>query len=133
MFHLIAEPREIEILSAPERRIVCAVRIRAILIRRRQCPMRDVAGQLGSLRAAAHLHLMLEEVAAAWPEPFTVSPICCRRLSHDEALLADLLRAARHRDRPGFDKLSEEMLPQRDRETLFLSASVLHRVVGQAV
>lgn len=94
--------------------------------------MRDVAEQLGSLRAAAHLHLMLEEVASAWPEPFIVNPICCGRLSFDEALLTDLMRAARHQDRPEFDRLSEEMIPERQRESLFLSASVLNRVIGQA-
>ena len=95
-----------------------------------RCPMQAVADRLGSAAPAAHLHLMLEEVGAAWPEPFCVAPLCCPRLSHDEALIVDMVRARRRAsDRPGFDRLLAEMIPADMRDRLFLSASVLSRVL----
>src|SRR5687768_9679581 len=73
-------------------RIVRGLRAWVAAHRRGACPVGGLADQLGCVRAAAHLHLLLEEVGAAWPEPFAVSPPCCGRLSHDEATLAEMLR-----------------------------------------
>ena len=67
---------------------------------------------------------MLEEVGAAWPEPFCVSPPCCPRLSHDEALILDMVRAAGRGDRPGFDRLLSDLLPADARDPLFTSAAL---------
>lgn len=125
---LLATP-SLAAIAAPDARIVRALRLWAVLRRSCQCPMKAVAEALGSLRAAAHLHLLLEEVAAAWPEAFAVGPLCCARLSHDEALLADMMRLARSGDRPGFDRLLAEMIPSDERERLFVSASVLSRAI----
>jgi hypothetical protein len=93
------------------------------------CPVAAMRAQLGCVRAAAHLHLLLEEVGAAWPEPFSVSPPCCPRLSHDEATLAEMLRLAEYDDRPGFDRLLADLLPGDARDCLFHSARVLSEVV----
>jgi hypothetical protein len=68
---------------------------------------------------------MLEEVGAAWPEPFCVNPPCCPRLSHDEALILDMVRTAGRSDRPGFDRLLSDLLPAEAREPLFVSAGLL--------
>lgn len=121
--------REIAALPPEEARIAHALRLWVVLRRDGRCAMKAVAGRLGSLSAAAHFHLMLEEIAVAWPEAFAVSPPCCRFLSHDEALLADMVRLGRAGDRPGFDRLLGEMLPGDERERLFLSASVLSQAM----
>ena len=130
MLDLLLSAPELDSLDDQEARIVRAVRLWAVIRRSDQCPMQPVGERLGSLRAAAHLHLLLDEVAAAWPEPFAVGPLCCRRLSHDEALLADMLRLGRRRDRPGFDRLLADMVPADERERLYLSAFVLGRAVA---
>ena len=99
-----------------------------------QCPMAMLAGRLGSPRTAAHFHLLLEEVGAAWPDAFAVSPPCCPRLSHDEATLADMLAFAAAGDKPGFDRLLGEMLGTDERERLFhgVRAIRLNPVGGSA-
>ena len=49
--------------------IVRGLRVWALIVRQRRCPLKVAAEHLGSLRAAAHFHLLLEEIGAAWPEP----------------------------------------------------------------
>lgn len=95
-------------------------------------PDAGAGGTTGSLRAAAHLHLMLEEIGAAWPDAFAVSPSCCGRLSHDEALFADMLSLGGRNARPAFDRLLREMLGADERERLFLSSSVLSKALRAA-
>jgi len=117
-------------MAGREARLVGALRLWVVMNKLGRCPMQAVADRLGDARAAAHLHLMLEEIGAAWPDPFCVAPPCCRRLSHDEALVIDMLRFGAAEDRPGFDRLLAEMIPADMRERLYLSASVLSRVLG---
>jgi hypothetical protein len=112
-------------LQEPEARLVRGLRLWTVLRRAGQCPLQAVADQLGSKRAAAHLHLMLAKVAAAWPDPFAVAPLCCARLSHDEKLFADMIRLGAERNRAGFDRLLGEMIGEDAREPLYLSAVVL--------
>ncbi len=81
--------------------------------------------QLGCARAAAHVQLLIEEVGAAWPDPFCLSPLCCRRVSHDEALLGRMLETASAGDRPAFDRLCSDLLPADARDRLFLGRNVL--------
>lgn len=126
---LFAKP-SLDSLPAVEIQLVRTLRLWAVIRQSGQCPTRSVAERLGSLRAAAHLQLLLEEVAAVWPEAFAVSPLCCRRLSHDEALLAEMLRLGRLGDRPAFDRLLAEMIPADARERLFVSAKVLSRYLS---
>lgn len=131
MIGMLFEQREIGALAREEAGIAHALRLWVTMRRSGRCAMRAVAGRLGSMRAAAHFHLLVEEIGAAWPEAFAVSPPCCRFLSHDEALLADMTRLGRAGDRPGFDRLLAEMLPGDERERLFLSASVLARTLAR--
>lgn len=116
-------------MAAREARLAAALRLWVVMNKLGRCPMQAVADRLDCARAAAHLHLMLEEIGAAWPEPFRVAPPCCPRLSHDEALVVDMVRLGSRGDRPGFDRLLAEMIPADMRERLFLSASVLGRVL----
>lgn len=116
-------------LNAGDAGLAAALRLWVTLNKLGRCPMQAVADRPGSVRAAAHFHLMLEEIGAAWPEPFCVAPLCCSRLSHDEALVLDMVALGRVEDRPRFDRLLGEMLGPDVRDRLFLSASVLGRAL----
>ena len=126
--HLIMTP-DIRDLEAGDARLAAALRLWVMMNRLGRCPMQAVADRLGSMRAAAHLHLLLEEIGAAWPEPFCIAPLCCPRLSHDEALALRMVRTAARGDRPAFDRLLQEMIPADMRERLYLSAGVLGRAL----
>ncbi|WP_162806698.1 addiction module antidote protein [Sphingosinicella terrae] len=132
MIDLFTPCGELVALPKPARDVVLALRVWAVLIREKRCPHHAVAAHLGSLQAAAHLQLMLEEIGAAWPDRFTVSPLCCRHLSHDEATLTEMMRLAARQDRCRFDRLLGEMIGPEQREMLFLSASVLGRMMDAA-
>jgi hypothetical protein len=106
--------------------IVSAVRIWAVMQRMGWCPMAAVSERIGR-RAAAHLHMLMEEVGAAWPDPFCISPPCSPRLSHDEATFVQMMALARGADRSAFDRLLCELLPANERERLFLSCCALAR------
>jgi hypothetical protein len=123
---------EIGTMSAAEARIISALRLWVVMNKLGRPPMQPVAERLGSARAAAHLHLLIEEIGAAWPEPFCVSPPCCSRLSHDEATLGAMVAIAGGGDRRGFDRLLEDLLPAEVRERLFLSSSILARNAAAA-
>jgi hypothetical protein len=129
MLEMLMARREMAQLPPEDSRIAHALRLWVRMRKSGRCPMKAVAGRLGSLRAAAHFHLLLEEIGAAWPEAFAVSPPCCPRLTHDEALLTDMMGLGRAGDRSAFDRLLGEMLPADEREKLFLSASLLSRTL----
>ena len=114
-------------MDGPDIRLTAALRLWVVMTRLGRCPMQAVAGRLASADAAVNLHILLEEIGAAWPEPFCVAPLCCPRLSHDEALAVAMVRAATVQNRPAFDRLLEEMIPADMRERLFLSAGMLGR------
>jgi hypothetical protein len=109
--------------------LAASLRLWVVMSKLGRCPMQAVADRLGSVRAAAHLHLLLEEIGAAWPDPFCIAPLCCPRLSHDEALALDMIRAAARGNRPAFDRLLQDMIPADMRERLYVSAGVLGRLL----
>lgn len=117
-------------LEAGEARLATALRLWVMMSKRGRCPLQAVAERLGSARAGRHLHLLLEGIGAAWPEPFCIAPLCCPRLSHDEALLLDMVRLAGRGNRPGFDRLLQDMVPADMRDRLYLSASLLGRIIA---
>jgi hypothetical protein len=121
---------DIRDLEACEARLATSLRLWVVMNKLGRCPMQAVADRLESVRAAARLHLLLEEIGAAWPDPFCIAPPCCPRLSHDEALALDMVRAAAREDRPGFDRMLHEMIPADMRERLYLSAGILGHVLG---
>lgn len=110
-----------------EIKAVKTLRLWALLQNDRAKASQAIVDKLGSRRAAAHFHLFLDEVADAWPDPFVVSPLCCGRVSHDEALLAQILSLGNRDDRAGFDRLVEDMFGPAQGELMFLSAKVLSR------
>lgn len=122
---------DIRDLDPTEANFTASLRLWVMLNKLGRCPLQAVAGRLGSVRTAAHLSLLLEEVGAAWPDPFCIAPLCCPRLSHDEALALDMVRTAALGDRPGFDRLLQEMLPADMRERLFVSAAAVGGALRQ--
>lgn len=125
LIEMLARTPDLRTMPAADARIARSLRLWVMARKGGGCGLGAVAGSLGSHRAAAHFHLLLEEVGAAWPDPFCVSPPCCPRLSHDEALFVEMLGHAAAGDRPGFDRLLSDLLPEDARERLFFSASVL--------
>lgn len=125
----LARPVTLHSLSADGLRLIDALRLWALATRLRRCPVRTIAERLGTMRAAAHLRLIIEEIGAAWPDPFCVSPPCSPRLSHDETTVAGMLDLAARSDRPGFDRLLADLLPADERERLFLSFEVFSRAL----
>jgi hypothetical protein len=121
---LLTRTPDLRELEAPDARVAMTLRLWVVMNKLGRCPLAAMGEKLDSRRAAAHLHLMLEEIGAAWPEPFCVNPPCCPRLSHDEALVLDMIRVASRNDRPGFDRLLSDLLPADAREPLFASATL---------
>ena len=116
---------DLRAMTAAEANLAIAVRLWVVMNKLGRCPLQAMIERLGSAPAGGRLHLLLEEIGAAWPEPLCVNPPCCPRLSHDEALVLDMARIARHDDRPGFDRLLSDLLPAEARERLFRSAASL--------
>ena len=110
--------------------LVGAIRDWVVAHRQGAVPAQALKNRLGSARAAAHVELLLAEIACAWRDPFAVAPPCCPQLSHDEALVADMLALADRDDRPAFDRLLADLLPDDERERLFLSMTVLAEILG---
>ena len=131
-FAWLAQPIPLATFPAVEQRLVTGLRHWAIAHHRGRWPVGALQDHLGCGRAAAHLQLLIEEIGLAWPEPFHLSPLCCRRASHDEALIAAMAGAAVAGDRPAFDRLTQEMLGADARERLFLSLSLLAEAIAAA-
>lgn len=110
--------------------LVGAIRDWVVAHRQGAVPAQALKNRLGSARAAAHVELLLAEIACAWRDPFAVAPPCCPQISHDEALVADMLALAGRHDRPAFDRLLADLLPDDERERLFLSMTVLAEILG---
>lgn len=109
-------------LSDGQASLIVTARWWVTLRKRGQDPACTMAERLGSEAAAWQFWLLMEEVGAAWPDPFMVSPPCCRRLSFDEALLLDMLGEASRENRPAFFALVGEMLSLDIAERLYRSA-----------
>lgn len=119
---LLARTPALAELAEGERDMMMASRLWVVLRKLGRDPTPCVAGKLGGERRARRLSLLMEEVAAAWPEPFRVNPPCCGRLSPDEALLGRMIRHAAAGDQPGFDRLTCEMIAADQRALLFSAA-----------
>ena len=127
-----AQPNKLGALALVEQQLVAGLRHWATAQRLGCSPVAALRDHLGCGRAAAHLQLLIEEIGLAWPDPFALAPLCCDRLSHDEALIASMLSAATDRDRPAFDFQTREMLGADARERLFLTLGVLGRAIAAA-
>jgi len=104
-------------------RIVATLRLWALMGRMGWCQQRALVEQLGSPRAAILFQLLMEQIGAAWPDPFCVNPPCVPQLSHDEITLMAMLAEASNRAR--FDELLSDMLSDDARERLFRTTALL--------
>ena len=127
---LFAAPPRLADLAPEQAAIVAASRHWVMAQRHhRGCPLQAAVSRLGSAEAARTLHLLLANVATAWPDPVAIAPPCCAVLTHDEATLIGMVLAARHHGRPVFDALLCEMLDADALDRLFVAAHAL----GEAV
>lgn len=118
-------------LGEVEAALIVTARLWVALRKRELDPGPAMQARLGSDRAAWQLWLLMEEVGTAWPDPFMVSPPCCRAMSFDEVTLLAMLRHAHRGERAEFGRLLGEMLPQEICERLFTSAAVLMAVLPE--
>lgn len=121
----------IDELSEAESALIVTARLWVALRKREIDPGPVMQTRLGSDRAAWQLWLLMEEVGTAWPDPFMVSPPCCRNLSFDEVTLLAMLRHARSGERAHFGRLLEEMLPDEICERLYTSAAALMAILPE--
>jgi hypothetical protein len=120
----------LDALPPDQARLVEAARIWALMTRMRRSPDREVAEKLGSRGAATQCRLLLSEVAAAWPDRLCYSPPASARISHDEETLLAMIDAAARGDRRAFDRLLEDLLPDVQREHLYVCARMFSRAIG---
>lgn len=108
-------------------RLVMAIRIAALCSARKVDVLPAIAERTGCQRLALRLLHFIAVAGNAWPEPFIVSPPCCRALSHDETLLVALTEAANDDDRPRFDRHSADLLNEEVRDLLWRELAALVR------
>ncbi len=109
-------------------RLVMATRLAVLCQRRDVDPLALLTQRIGCQRAAIGLIHLVAVTGSAWPESFSLSPPCCRTLSHDETLLAAMAEAVAFDDRAAFDRCSRDMIGEDSRDFLWREiGSVLHR------
>ncbi len=109
-------PPRLDSLVAAAAQAVMAVRIDVICRRRGIDPVPALVQRLGSAAMARRATHFVDVIGAAWPEPFTLSPPCCRTLSHDELLLGTMIEAAGLDDRRWFDRVCCDLLDDDSRD-----------------
>lgn len=110
-------PPAIPALEPEDRILLKAARLWVIMARSNRSPRPALAALLGA--AAASFHLLMEQLVAAWPDPFTTYPPCATAISPDEHSLLMLVAEARHR--PALPVLAD-LLPQTERHRLAQTA-----------
>ena len=115
----LGEARTIEQLDEWQAGLVVTARMWVVMRKRGVDPAEAMGQRLGSSAAAWHFWLLMEEVGTAWPDPFLVSPPCCRTLNHDEALLVDMIGDAAGGERMAFLTRLRDMLPVELADRLF--------------
>jgi hypothetical protein len=106
-------------LTPVGKQLVDALRM-TVLARRREVDAHAVLTErLGSNARARHALHIIYLTGDLWPERFTMSPPCCRSLSHDEALLGELTGYASFANRPAFDQAARDLLSEEARDQLW--------------
>ena len=112
-------------LSAEGARVIMALRLKIVCDKRGLDPIPPLTARMGGITGALRMILVTALVAALWPDPFALSPPCCRMLSHDEAMLGTLAEAAYTGDRARFDAESADMLNEEARDQLWRDLAAL--------
>ncbi|WP_231889683.1 DNA-directed RNA polymerase subunit beta' [Erythrobacter neustonensis] len=84
-------------------RFIHTLRLVALHERLGRDPVPELATRLGSVDVAAKALVLVQDIAAHWPENIAVSRFCCRLLSHDEATIGAIVDAAAQGDRRAFE------------------------------
>lgn len=114
-------------------KVVNALRYSHVAKANRNYCARIMSNILGAQTAISSFHVFIDEAGRAWPEPIQLH--CPRNpsFSYDETLLADLCVAAARNDRDPFDRMTEDMLGQAARNSIWASARRLMRHIVSVV
>ena len=112
-------------LSPEGARVIMALRLKIVCDKRGMDPIPPLSTQMGGISGALRMIHVTALVATLWPDPFALSPPCCRTLSHDEAMLGALAEAAYAGDRARFDDESSDMLSEEARDQLWRDLAAL--------
>ncbi len=123
--HWLMRPTRARDVDPSAMALVMATRIAVAYQRRGADPLPHLARRTGCAAAAAKLLHCIHVTGTAWPEPFCLSPPCCRSLSHDEATLAALVESVVANDRPGFDAASRDLIDEDGRAAIWRELACL--------
>ena len=118
----LARPADIRVLPVVAMRLVLVMRWRPYYARAEREPLGELAARLGSVTAALTALEFADRVTAAWPEPFTVHPACCPKLTPDEHTVALVAKAAAAGDRAAFAAALDGLVRPQRHERLFDAA-----------
>lgn len=119
---LLARSPSLCCLPQDQANLVLAARLWVTMRKRGLDPSPAMTQRFGSSEAAWRFWLLMEETGTAWPEPFLVSPPCCRRLTHDEATLVEMAVHAAAGARAEALRLLGDMMPVESADRLHASA-----------
>lgn len=112
-------PADLGSASALEAQLIISARIAVFAHRTGADPKAHIAARLGSHAMSNQLALVIIAIGQAWPEPFSVAPPCCSRLSPDEAMLVAMIGSAMRGNRALFDRQTCEMLAEDARSLIY--------------
>ena len=99
--------------------LVLSIRLMASCAAARLDPLVELTRRLESISAAKAVMDLAQTCAQAWPESVMVSRPCCHALTPDEAVLAQMMEAARAADREGFAAVLDGLVRRERHERLY--------------
>lgn len=124
-----AKPLMLEQIDHDEAHHVRALRLICLARQQSTCLKRNLAIHFRDERYAVRFLVMLQAIGATWPEPVMVGRPCCQNLSHDEHTIASLMTLRKFGDRPGFDTLIGEMIPDDGRNLIWATSGAVFGLV----
>ncbi|MEO1044539.1 MAG: hypothetical protein AAFX04_03775 [Pseudomonadota bacterium] len=96
-------------LSPLERRLLLAFRFAIMAGKRDLDGVRMLQMRTGSLETAIQMNRLVRRLGDHWEGPFMIAPPCYQQLTVDEAVVAQMLRAAMANDRTAFNTALQPM------------------------
>lgn len=91
--------------SPEETRILLALRFGVIAGQKGINATQILAGRLGSMTTAAHMHRLMSVLNTAWEGPFVIAPPCSQNVTSDEVLFCQMVRSAFRNQRSTFENI----------------------------
>lgn len=91
--------------SPEEVRILLAFRFGVIAGQKGLNTTQILAGRLGSMIVAAHLHRLMSVLNTAWEGQFIIAPPCSDTITADEAIMCQMMRCAMRGQRDAFEDI----------------------------